>query len=108
MSPTRFLPVALLGAAALLVLGGCAATGHQPASGSDTAGFWLGLWHGLICPITFLVSLFDDRVGIYEVANNGHWYDFGFVAGVSIFFSGGARGAASASRQRGNRRAGVS
>lgn len=30
--------------------------------------------------------MFDDRIGIEVVANNGRWYDFGFVAGVSIFF----------------------
>jgi hypothetical protein len=31
------------------------------------AGFWLGLWHGIICPVTFLISLFNDNVNIYEV-----------------------------------------
>jgi hypothetical protein len=108
MGRRSYLPVLVLGTTALLVLGGCAAAGHQPGPGAGTAGFWLGLWHGFICPITFLISLFDDRVGIYEVVNNGHWYDFGFVLGASIFFSGGARGAASGSRRRGSRRQGVS
>lgn len=52
------------------------------------AGFWAGLWHGLIAPVTFLVSLFDAGVRIYETNNNGRWYEFGFVLGVSIAFGG--------------------
>ena len=55
------------------------------------AGFWAGLWHGLIVPLTFLVSLFDPGVRVYETRNNGRWYDFGFVLGVSIAFGGGGR-----------------
>ena len=55
------------------------------------AGFWLGLWQGLILPITFLVSLFQDGVGIYEVHNDGAWYDFGYVLGVALVFSGPGR-----------------
>ena len=55
------------------------------------AGFWLGLWHGLISPITFLVSLFTSNVNIYDVHNNGDWYNFGFMLGVCTAFSGAAR-----------------
>ncbi|HEY3544911.1 MAG TPA: hypothetical protein VGK17_02325, partial [Propionicimonas sp.] len=48
---------------------------------------------GFISPITFIVSLFNHDVGIYEVHNNGGWYNFGFVAGASMFFGGsGASG----------------
>ncbi len=84
----------------VLAAAGCAA-GANPAvdTGTDPAGFWLGLWHGLISPITFIVSLFDDDVNIYEVANNGNWYDFGFMLGVSMVFSGGAGGGAAARRR---------
>lgn len=60
------------------------------ASASGTiAGFWLGLWHGIICPITFLISLFDHSVQVYEVHNNGGWYNFGYVVGVTMFHGGG-------------------
>jgi hypothetical protein len=52
--------------------------------GGLLAGFWKGLWHGLIYPVTFIISLFTDRVSIYEVHNNGNWYDFGFVAGIGL------------------------
>ncbi len=53
------------------------------------AGFWAGLWHGIIAPITFLVSLFSPGVRMYETNNNGRWYDLGFFLGVAIAFGGG-------------------
>ena len=59
--------------------------------GATPAGFLDGFWHGLICPIVFIVSLFIPGVRIYETKNNGLWYDFGFVIVVSISFAGGAK-----------------
>jgi hypothetical protein len=59
------------------------------APGVTPAGFWAGLWHGLISPITFLVSLWSPNVRIYETNNRGRWYDFGFIIGVSGAFGGG-------------------
>ena len=66
---------------------------------ADPAGFWAGLWHGLILPITFIVSLFNENVRIYETNNNGRWYDFGFLIGVSssVGGSGSATGGATSS-----------
>ena len=102
MTKSRFV-LAALAAAAMLVLASCAAGPNDVAqvNSTDLAGFWLGLWHGLISPITFLVSLFNDQVNIYEVHNNGNWYNFGFMLGVSTVFSGVLGGsAASSSRAR--------
>src|SRR5690349_3826920 len=87
---------------ALLALAGCAA-GLNPLvehsrSGVPPAGFWLGVWHGMISPITFVISLFSNRVGVYEVFNTGHWYDFGFGVGVVLALSGGGGGAAAHNR----------
>jgi hypothetical protein len=59
-------------------------------AGATPAGFWAGLWHGVISPITFIVSLFNPRVRIYETNNRGRWYEFGFVLGASAAFGGGA------------------
>jgi hypothetical protein len=56
--------------------------------GAPPAGFLGGLWHGLISPVTFLVSLVSPGVRVYEVNNNGRWYDFGFILGVSAAFGG--------------------
>ena len=52
------------------------------------AGFWVGFWHGLIVPFTFLISLFYPGVRIYETHNRGRLYDFGFILGVSASFGG--------------------
>ena len=56
------------------------------------AGFWCGLWHGFICLFTLIASLFSKSVTIYEVHNNGGWYNFGFVLGVGMFFGCKGRG----------------
>lgn len=81
----------------VLLLAACA-PGVNPEVGSaapdgDVAGLFLGLWHGFISPITFIISLFTDNVNLYEVHNNGNWYDFGFVLGAGILFGGGFAGA---------------
>jgi hypothetical protein len=55
----------------------------------NVAGFWRGLWHGLICIFTLIASLFSDSVTVYEVHNNGGWYNLGFVLGVALLFEGG-------------------
>jgi len=82
---------ALLLVLVALLLAGCAAAANDAVGTGTQSGFWLGLWHGSISPITFIVSLFDDDIAIYEVRNSGHWYDFGFVLGASIAFSSAAR-----------------
>jgi hypothetical protein len=66
--------------------------------GGNVAGFWLGLWHGIIAPVTFVISLFTDKVNLYEVHNSGNWYDPGFVLGGGILFGGGFGGARSGRR----------
>ncbi|MDD5749446.1 MAG: hypothetical protein PHO91_01505 [Patescibacteria group bacterium] len=82
---------------ALLLVSGCAGTNSvQNTPGSNgVAGFWSGLWHGMIAPISWLISLFNSNVNIYEVHNNGGWYDFGFVLGAGIL----ARGSRSSRRR---------
>jgi hypothetical protein len=82
----------------VLLASACAATPNElvntPDQDDQVAGFWRGLWHGIISPFAFVVSLFSDNVGIYEVHNNGNWYNFGFMVGVSIIFGGSGGGAA--------------
>jgi hypothetical protein len=87
---------------AMLLLAGCAAgtnpTVDVPDADGKSAGFWSGLWHGVISPVTFIISLFSDNVNVYEVYNSGNWYDFGFMLGVSIILGGTGRGAKRRSR----------
>ena len=92
--------IPLLGVLALLVLAGCAA-GDVRWHDTNPAGFWAGLWHGMIVVITFIISLFSKTVEIYERANNGGWYDFGFILGILLIW-GGSSGAAC--RRRASRR----
>lgn len=54
----------------------------QEISPGNKAGFWAGLWHGLIIIILFIVSLFTKEVGIYEVNNTGWSYNLGFIIGL--------------------------
>jgi hypothetical protein len=91
---------------AVLVVTACAAGPNTIAQANqpDAAGFWLGLWQGLISPITFVISLFNDDVNIYEVNNNGNWYNLGFMLGVAIVFSGPAGSGRTVSRRSPSRR----
>ena len=46
----------------------------------------LGIWHGIISPVTLVISFFDPIVQIYEVHNDGSLYNLGFLIGVAIMF----------------------
>lgn len=100
MSARRNIAVVGVTVAVLILSTACAAGPNEYTGGAAAAGFWLGLWHGLISPITFLVSLFTSNVSVYEVHNNGNWYDFGFVLGIALVFSGPARLGGSRGRRR--------
>jgi len=77
---------------AIVVAAGCAdVTNIDACRQSEPYGFLGGLWHGLIAPVSFIISLFSDHVAMYAVNNNGGWYDFGFVLGAGILFGGGSR-----------------
>lgn len=76
----------------VLLLSGCAdhVTFDQAAQITQV-GFWHGLWHGLILPFAFMVSLFDETVSVYAIYNNGAMYNLGFVIGACIIFGGSAK-----------------
>jgi len=57
----------------------------------DTYGFLGGLWHGIIAPVSFVISLFSDNVAVWAVNNNGGWYTFGFLIGVGSLGFGGSK-----------------
>jgi len=88
----------------MIALVGCAPgvntlTGTADAEG-EVDGFLDGLWHGIIAPVTFIISLFSDNVEMYEVHNSGGWYNFGFLLGMMIILGGGGGGAGRAGRRR--------
>jgi hypothetical protein len=80
-----------LAIAALALLAACAqqvSTAVEPGA----PGFLLGLWHGFIFPVAWVLSLFMPEVAVYAVPNNGGWYDFGFFLGIVVFGVGSWRG----------------
>lgn len=71
----------------VFLLSSCAETvTFTEAANREPVGFWYGVWHGIICPVSFIISLFDSDVAIYAIYNTGSWYDFGFVLGAGILF----------------------
>ena len=54
---------------------------------AEPAGFFAGLWHGMIAPFVFWISLFSSGVRVYETNNKGRRYDFGFLLGVGAWAS---------------------
>jgi hypothetical protein len=76
---------------ALLALAACAATQQSDAVAPGAPGFLLGLWHGFIFPVAWVVSLFGPKVAVYAVPNNGGWYDFGYFLGIVVFGVGAKR-----------------
>jgi hypothetical protein len=87
MGKTRHAGLILLSVLMVVVLDACAATQTVPLERAGP-GFWLGLWHGLIAPITFIISLFGNNLRIYAFPNAGLWYDFGFMLGIGGFSGG--------------------
>lgn len=83
--------VALFGIAFIFVLlSSCA---HPEAiepcvDAAQEKGFFWGLLHGFIAPLTFIIGLFIDNVTMYAVNNSGGWYDFGFLLGIGGFSGG--------------------
>src|SRR5215510_2496622 len=50
------------------------------------AGILQGLWHGIIAPVTLVLSFFNENIQMYEVHNDGKEYNFGFLFGVALVF----------------------
>ncbi len=67
-------------------------TGCVPGDGTYTpekpAGFFWGIWHGWIAPISLILGLFKENLRVYEVVNTGWWYDLGFYIAIISGFGG--------------------
>ena len=94
---TKWLGIILSLVLVVFIVAACTAAPNElknvPDEEGKVAGFWLGLWHGFISPFTFIISLFNNNIQVFEVHNNGNWYVFGFLLGTSIIFGGGGHGA---------------
>ena len=90
------LPLLLL---LILLLSSCAA-GDTQFTPESPAGFWYGLWHGIISFISLIIHIFNDNVAVYEIDNTGGWYDFGFLLGVIFIWGGGSHLSCKSSAER--------
>lgn len=67
-------------------------TGCIPGDGSnntqDPAGFFMGVWHGWIAPISLIIGAFNHDIRLYETYNSGWWYDFGYYIAIISGFGG--------------------
>lgn len=62
--------------------------GDGTSSISKPAGFFWGVWHGWIAPVSLIMELFNGKYSIYEAFNNGWWYNFGFYIAIISGFGG--------------------
>jgi hypothetical protein len=99
---TAHLRLVVFAVLAMTVLAACAAGANPevgtPAADGEVAGFWLGIWHGIIAPVTWIISLFDSDVSFYEVHNNGNWYDVGFALGAGLWIGSSSQAPARSRR----------
>jgi hypothetical protein len=70
-----------------VVLSGCV-PGDGTSADDRPAGFFWGVWHGWVAPVSLVISLFNPDIGIYEVHNVGFWYDLGFYMAIVSGFGG--------------------
>jgi len=70
-----------------LTLTGCFPGGERYTA-ADPAGFFTGIWHGWIAPLSLIAGIFSDNVTLYEIHNTGWWYDLGFYMAVISGFGG--------------------
>ncbi|MCL2704045.1 MAG: hypothetical protein FWE91_10630 [Defluviitaleaceae bacterium] len=83
----RIIIAAVLALGLMMVFTGCI-----PGDGANDmlnqAGFFKGVWHGWIAPISLIASLFNSGYSIYEAHNVGFWYNFGFYIAIISEFGG--------------------
>jgi len=90
MNSNKFLSLKLLIFISFLLLLSSCTAGNAQFTAESPAGFWSGLWHGIISLISLIIHIFNDNVYIYETNNTGGWYDFGFLLGVICIWGGGS------------------
>ncbi|MBN2056878.1 hypothetical protein JW905_18270 [bacterium] len=83
----------LLVVALIITLLTCASCMPGPRSRwneAKPAGFFAGLWHGIISFFSLILSLFT-RVTMYECNNTGFLYNLGYYIGIAGVFGGGTK-----------------
>ncbi|HHV97546.1 MAG TPA: hypothetical protein GXX37_13975 [Clostridiaceae bacterium] len=83
----KFLLLFAVAISLTIVLSGCL-PGDGTYTSSKPAGFFWGIWHGWIAPVSLVIGIFNKNIRIYEVNNTGWWYDFGFYIAIIGGFGG--------------------
>lgn len=58
------------------------------SSSAEPSGFFMGVWHGWIAPISLVLEFFDPKFSVYDSNNTGVAYDFGFYIAIIGGFGG--------------------
>ena len=71
-----------------VLLMACVPASNNFIGPENTAGFFMGVWHGWIAPISLILGFFNDTSRIYETNNVGWLYDLGFYMAIISGFGG--------------------
>lgn len=77
----------LLALTLILSLSGCV-PGDGKHTQAEPAGFFWGVWHGWIAPISIIWGFFNRNIRVYETNNKGWGYDLGFYLAILGGFGG--------------------
>jgi hypothetical protein len=83
----KMLPI-LIGALAMSILLASCLPGDGKATVVKPAGFFWGVWHGWMAPISLIAGIFNKSIRVYEKFNSGWWYDLGFYLAIVGGFGG--------------------
>ena len=84
MKSTKFLFITIFVVTILVLISCMPGGGHN--SVDEPAGFFMGIWHGWIAPVSLIFGLFKPEISIYEINNTGWWYNFGFYMAIVAGF----------------------
>lgn len=87
MAKKKVFIIGILAVFILLLFTGCI-PGDGTYTSDNPAGFFWGIWHGWIAPISLIIGLFKSNIGIYESMNTGWFYDLGFYIAIISGFGG--------------------
>ncbi|WP_179013629.1 hypothetical protein [Paenibacillus sp. 79R4] len=87
MKSKKYFLLAAMLLALMVLLSGCV-PGDGTYTAQNQAGFFWGIWHGWVAPISLVIGLFNHDIRIYEINNSGWWYDLGYYLAVISGFGG--------------------